>query len=189
MTLAGDACGGEKTQRDIWGTHTRENLRGEAVDKTPYCDEAGRVSDCFLPFCENYFEKIIFCHNFSFLGKEITINCHNCLHTQKEFFYFSEISPNFVRLVNWQSSTRELSQIWLQVREESRFFFQTPHYTSNIQELNMILIWQTQFLFPPKYGDFGRSFPKKSFEQVTTHFVFGHQVAKIHHKNNPGHYI
>ncbi len=47
VTLAGDACGGEETQRDIWGTHTRENLRGEAVDKTPYYDEAGHVSDVF----------------------------------------------------------------------------------------------------------------------------------------------
>ncbi len=27
-----------------------------------------------------------------------------------------------MRLVNWQSSTRELSQIWLQVREESRLY-------------------------------------------------------------------
>jgi hypothetical protein len=61
VTLAGDACGGEETEREIWGTHTRENLRGEDVDTTPYYDEAGHVSDCFvgefLPFCENYFEK------------------------------------------------------------------------------------------------------------------------------------
>jgi hypothetical protein len=35
----------------------------------------------FLPFCENCFEEIIFYHNFRFLGKEIILNCHNCLHT------------------------------------------------------------------------------------------------------------
>jgi len=35
VTLPGDACGGEETERDIWGTLTRENLRGKAVDKTP----------------------------------------------------------------------------------------------------------------------------------------------------------
>jgi hypothetical protein len=55
---------GEETQRDIWETHTRENLKGQAVDKTPYYDEAGCVSDFFLgeflPFCEKYFQKIIF---------------------------------------------------------------------------------------------------------------------------------
>jgi hypothetical protein len=86
VTLADDACGGEETQRDIWGTHTRENLKEQAIDKTPYYDEAGCVSDIFLgeflPFRENYFEKLIFCHNFPFFGKEITINCHNCLHTR-----------------------------------------------------------------------------------------------------------
>jgi len=38
---------GEETQRDIWGTHTRENRRGQAVDKTPYYDKAGQVSDFF----------------------------------------------------------------------------------------------------------------------------------------------
>jgi hypothetical protein len=35
----------------------------------------------------------------------------------------------------------------------------------------------------------GFFFPKKPFEQVTTHFVFGHQVAKIHHKKNLDHYM
>jgi hypothetical protein len=33
-------------------------------------------------------------------------------------------------------------------------------------------------LIPPKYGDFGPSFPKKSFEQVAMSFVFGHQSGK-----------
>ncbi len=34
---------------------------------------------------------------------------------------------NFVRLVDWQSSTRGLSQTWLQITEESRKFW-VPHY-------------------------------------------------------------
>jgi hypothetical protein len=33
-----------------------------------------------------------------------------------------------------RSSTRGLSQIWLEVREKNRFFFQILLYTGNIQE-------------------------------------------------------
>jgi hypothetical protein len=41
-------------------------------------------------------------------------------------------------------------------------------------------MWQIQFLFPPKYGDFGLLFLKNPLN-----IVFGRQVAKIH----PGHYM
>jgi hypothetical protein len=153
VTLAGDACGVKK-HKETYGEPTPEKILGGRLLTKPFImmKRAG-VSDCFLgeflPFCEKYFEKIIFSHNFPFFGKEITVNCHNWLHTQKGFFYFSEISPNFVRLVNWQSSTRELSQIWLQVREESRFFFK-PHI---ILATYKNLIWS-------KYGKFNICFPQ-----------------------------
>ncbi len=74
MTLAGDACGVKK-HKETYGEPTPEKIfRAQAVDKTAYYDEAGQVSDFFLgeflPFCENYFEKIIFCHNFPFYEKK-----------------------------------------------------------------------------------------------------------------------
>jgi hypothetical protein len=52
-------------------------------------------------------------------------------------------------------------------------------------------MWQIQFLFPPKYGDFGPSFPKKKplNRSQPILFLVTNQVAKIHHKNNPGHYM
>jgi hypothetical protein len=34
---------------------------------------------------------------------------------------------NFVMWPQWQSSTREMSQIWLQVREESRIFLESSY--------------------------------------------------------------
>jgi hypothetical protein len=98
VTLAADACGMKKHKETYGETHTREKRRGQAVDKSPYYDKAGRLSDFFgANFCHfvKTILKIIFCHNFLFLLKEITIDCHNCLHTQKGIFYFSEISPNF----------------------------------------------------------------------------------------------
>jgi hypothetical protein len=53
-----------------------------------------------------------------------------------------------VRLVNWQSSTRELSQIWLLVREENRFIFKPRSILATYKNL-----WF-------KYGKFNFCFPQ-----------------------------
>jgi len=41
---------------------------------------------------------------------------------------------NFMRLVDWRSTTRRLSQIWLQVREKSKSFFKPCYvHTRDLQ--------------------------------------------------------
>jgi hypothetical protein len=79
--------------------------------------------------------------------------------------------PIFARQANRWSSTRGLSQIWLEVREKSRFFFANLGIycrhtrtkglnmaSSTFFSLEMWLLWAF--------------FPKKSFEQVDAPFFY-----------------
>jgi hypothetical protein len=63
-------------------------------------------------------------------------HCCQSSHQVDYLFLF-----NFVRLVDWQSSTGGLGQIWLQITEESRNFW-VPHY-----------IFATCYTFQSKFGD------------------------------------
>jgi hypothetical protein len=62
--------------------------------------------------------------------------------------------------VDWQSSTRGLGQIWLQITEESRNFW-VPHYI-----FATCYTFQSKFgdltVFPSKYGEFGKKIPRKN---------------------------
>ncbi len=56
-------------------------------------------------------------------------------------------SPNFVRWVDWWSSTRgHLTPIWLQVREKSKIFFEPLLHVDDMQE-PMVWIWRFQLTF------------------------------------------
>ncbi len=84
------------------------------------------------------------------------INCCRSFHQVDYLILF-----NFVRLVDWRSSTRGLSQTWLQITQESRNFW-VPHYIFATNARSSSLNLAISPFFPSKYGDVGNKIPRKN---------------------------
>ncbi len=82
----------------------------------------------------------------------------------------------------WRSTTRGLSQIWLLVREKSKFFLKPCYVLATCKNLNMAI---STFFFPWKCVEFGRYFHKKSFVEVAGHFLLW-PSEEISTKKNAG---
>jgi hypothetical protein len=98
------------------------------------------------------------------------------------FFY-----KKLVRWMHWPSSTRGLSQIWLQVRGKTRLFFKSPYILATCKNL-----WskygEFNFILLENMATLGHFIPKKTVIQVAVPPLFGGcQVAKFcHKKKKPG---
>jgi len=73
--------------------------------------------------------------------------------------------------VDWVSSRRGFSQIWLQVKEQSKNNFWEPRYVFGKILEAMVKVWQFS-LFSLKYGDFVPFlFPKRTFAGFAAFFL------------------
>jgi hypothetical protein len=94
--------------------------------------------------------------------------------------------PNFMRWVDWRSSERGLSQIWLlQVRETSSFFCSWNPIIcwplSRTYSLNMVV--NSSHFFPRNVTNLGDFFPRKCFVKVVGPLCFfGHHVRHFPRK-------
>jgi len=78
---------------------------------------------------------------------------------------------NLVRWMHWPSSTRGLSQIWLQVRGKTRFFFKSPYILATCKN-----VWskygEFNFILLKKMATLGHFIPKKTIVQVAVPPLF-----------------
>jgi len=75
-----------------------------------------------------------------------------------------------------------MSQIWLEINQESRNFFRILLCSGNLQELSALHM-ATSDLFSTKYGNFSTFFSKKPFIHFAPDFFFVAMVRKFAKKN------
>jgi hypothetical protein len=86
----------------------------------------------------------------------VTTNCSFMIPCNQVFCF------NFVTWVDWWSSTRETSQIWLYLKEESNFFRNATLFWIPPTFRNLCWNMMTSKLFSSKCGDFGGFFSQKT---------------------------
>jgi hypothetical protein len=91
------------------------------------------------------------------LALSILLYCFSAIYVQPKKMlspmasHFFSFFSFFVNLVDWQSSTRGMSQIWLEVRQPSKTFLQILFSFGDLQK-HIVKMWRIQIFSPKNMG-------------------------------------